>query len=182
MAEYYIFIGMKLQMSFDNQLQSLLPPLLIHGLGLFIFWLLNYSEAMEAPIFFKLFFFGMIGFSFLCVFIVHMNYYLYERNRKYFFGEDYFEIILKDKVHRYSHNEIRYVKIIEAGYEMYDYGRFDTRKFSFFFPSYSFSEIVLKNGNCMPISCFVHSNLEAVLKRLLPEKNIVKDLKAIPII
>lgn len=125
----------------------------------------------------------MIGFSFLCVFIVHVNYCLYERKRNYFFGGDYFEVILKNKVYRYSHNDIRYIKIIEAGYEMYNYKRFSTSKtFYFFFPSYSFAEIILNNGNCIPISCFTHSNLEALLKRVLPEKNMVKDLKAIPVI
>lgn len=182
MAEFYIFMAMNKQMTLKNQFQALLPPLLLHGLGVFVFWLLNYSETVETPVFFQIFFFGTIGFSFLCVFIVHMNYYLYERNRTYFFGEDYIEITFKSKLFRYYHMDINYIKIFQAGYEMYDYGRINTRKFSFFFPSYSFAQIVLNNGNCIPISCFVSSDLSSMFKKVLPEKRIVNDLKAIPII
>lgn len=124
---------MQLKMTLENQFQALLPPLLLHGLGIFIFFLFNYNDAMDIPIFFQLFGYGIIGFSFLCVFIVHLNYYLHERKRNYFFGDDYFEINFKNKAYRYSHQDISYVKIIEPGFEIFDYNRYEYMNHSFFF-------------------------------------------------
>lgn len=173
---------MKLQIKLKHQIQALLTPLFLHGLGLFIFSLVFFTNSIEAPKIFQLIVYASFAFSFLCLLITHVNYYLYERKRSYRFEENNFIITLNDKDFHYNHDDVSYIKIIKGGYEMYDYRRFEMRRYTFFFPSYYFIEIILNNGNRIPITCFADSNLEFLIKKIFSNINHVEDLKAIPII
>lgn len=173
---------MTLKMNFENQFQTILPPLIIHSLIVFVLYMVNYYTYFKIPGFFKLCIVISISISFLCILFVHINYYLHEKNKSYLFDTDSLTVFFKNESFHYKFDEIRYIKVIESGYEMYDYRSFTTRRMGFFFPSYYFIEVILNNGNCIPISCFVDIDLSIKIKRLIPNKQIVEDLKAIPTI
>ena len=160
-------------MTAQKQFQTILPCLLMWGL-LLILSLSTYSQ-LSVPSFFLIFYISTLGIHIICTLIVHINYYLYERNRSYLFTDNGLTVLYKNQVYDYDTEDIRCTRKIHPLYKA-------ARSFFIVFPSYYYIEIILKNGKVIPISCFSHQDLDTVLKRLLPEKWHEKETRIIPLI
>jgi|GEM_PF-5332549 len=165
---------MKLSMTVPKQFHTILPSLLIWGLLLLVFF--STRSRLSIPAFFPALYVFILGIHILCTLIVHINYFLYERNRTYLFTDHGLTVLYKKQVYNYDMDDIRCTRKIHPLLYI------GARSFFIVFPSYYYMQIILKNGKVIPISCFIHQDLDTVLKRSLPGKWHEEETRIIPYI